>query len=188
MVLRRSAILLLLLAAGSTSAASQPPVVRDSAGVRIVQNGARSRAPVVLRVGTTVVSDNHNRRFSVVDRSGRIVRTFTANESRMPPSSASDDPRVRITEAVAEQRRNATFRPLGGAAQRSAMQERMRATPYPETWPTAGYTWLRTAHSGSGTTRYPFPHRTSGRPSIPPVACLADCRFPVRQQVTLRWR
>jgi hypothetical protein len=66
------------------------------------------------------------------------VRTFTANESRMPPSSASDDPRVRITEAVAEQRRNATFRPLGGAAQRSAMQERMRATPYPETWPAYG--------------------------------------------------
>lgn len=41
----------------SSPSAGQSPIVRDSAGVRIVQNPPRARAPVAFRIGTTPVVD-----------------------------------------------------------------------------------------------------------------------------------
>jgi len=301
---RRFGLRLSLVVAACTapiaSVAAQPPLVRDSAGIRIVQNGARLKAPLVFRLGTTpslevggiedspevefnhnqgfltgarlsngglavidtdrlqyfgpdsrrvrvvgrhgrgpqeflyltaicrtrgdtvVVADSHNRRFSVVDGSGNVVRTFLANDLRLPthsfcfsdgtlvltrmvlstgfgitrvqlqrvrldgsvvnqigdypsptfnaytqsipravamgqrlyygdgtsgevlvlsPSGSlltiirSADPRIRITQADAEKRLNATIRPLGSAAERDKFAERLRSRPYPSTWP-----------------------------------------------------
>jgi hypothetical protein len=296
--LRLPAAVLLLQAVSATAAPAQLPRVRDSAGVRIVENGARLKAPVIFRLGTTplfevggleekpdvefshnqgfltgarlsggglvvidtdrlqyfdaasrrvrivgrrgqgpkeflylnsicrtrgdtvVVSDSHNHRMAVVDEAGRIVRTFPADGLRIPPYTfcfndgtlvlyrnetafgttrvqlqrirldgsimnqignfptretdfwtqsmpgvvaqgqklyygdghtgqvlalgmtgsllaiiRSADPRVRITQADAEKRLRASFRPLGSAAQKSAFVERIRAKPYPSTWP-----------------------------------------------------
>ncbi|MGH7470698.1 MAG: hypothetical protein ACRENP_22345 [Longimicrobiales bacterium] len=65
--------------------AGQNPVVRDSAGVRIVENPARMRAPVTFRLGTTPVLD-----FGGPDES-KPDNEFAANQGYLRGVRLSDN-------------------------------------------------------------------------------------------------